>query len=167
MKTVQVDSLTFTFPPSWKVCKYDEWAFYRNQFSRMWSGIKAVDIIAIESRVIWLIEAKDYRRQPRTKTVDLADEVAQKVFCTLAAMLPAKVNASIASESQFAGEVIGGQRLRVVLHLEQPVKTSKLFPRAIDPSKVQLKLRGIIKPIDPHPMVVESTQMQGLAWTVR
>jgi len=167
MTTIQVDSLTFTFPSSWKVCKYDEWAFYRNQFSRMWSGIKAVDIIAIENRVIWLIEAKDYRRQSRTKTLDLADEVAQKVFCTLAAMLPAKVNASIASESQFSGEVTSGQRLRVVLHLEQPVKTSKLFPRAIDPSKIQLKLRGIIKPIDPHPMVVESTQMQGLAWTVR
>jgi hypothetical protein len=167
MINVQVDSLTFTFSPSWKVCKYDEWAFYRNQFSRMWSGIKAVDLIAIESQVIWLIEAKDYRQQSRTKAIDLADEVAKKVVYTLAAMLPAKVNASNTSERHFAEEVTKGQRLRVILHLEQPVKSSKLFPRAIDPSNVQLKLRGIIKPIDPHPMVVESTQMQGLAWTVR
>lgn len=167
MTDVQVDSLIFTFPTSWKACKYDEWAFYRNQFSKMWSGIKAVDIIAVESQVIWLIEAKDYRQQRRTKVEDLADEVAKKVFCTLAAMLPAKVNASNTSESDFAGEVISGQKLRVVLHLEQPKKTSKLFPRAIDPSKVQLKLRGIIKPIDPHPRVVESTQMRGLAWTVK
>lgn len=167
MTDVQVDSLTFTFPSSWKICKYDEWAFYRNQFSKMWSGIKAVDLIAVESQVIWLIEAKDYRQQSRTKAEDLADEVAKKVFCTLAAILPAKVNASDISEKHFAEKAIDAQKLRVVLHLEQPVKSSKLFPRAIDPSKLQLKLRGIIKPIDPHPMVVESTQMQGLAWTVR
>ena len=166
MTAVQVDRLIFTFPSSWKTCKYDEWIFYRKQFSKMWSGIKAVDLIAIDNQVIWLIEAKDYRQQARTKARDLADEVAKKVFCTLAAMLPAKVNASNTSESYFAREVISGQRLRVVLHLEQPVKTSKLFPRAINPSNVQLNLRKIIKPIDPHPMVVESTNMQGLAWAV-
>lgn len=166
MTDVQVDGLTFTFPPSWKACKYDEWAFYRNQFFKMWSGIKAVDLIAIEGQDIWFIEVKDYRRQRRTKTIDLAEEVATKVFCTLAAILPAKSNASDPLEKHFAEEVTDGRSLRVVLHLEQPLKTSKLFPRAIDPSKVQLKLRGIIKPIDPHPKVVESTQMQGLAWTV-
>ncbi|XFA71953.1 hypothetical protein RYO59_000171 [Thermosynechococcaceae cyanobacterium Okahandja] len=166
VKNIKIDSLSFTFPPSWKACKYDGWAFYRNQFSRMWSGIKAVDLIAIDGQNIWLIEAKDYRQSTRTKSIDLADEVAKKVFCTLAAMLPAKVNASDTSERDFAEEVTNAQKLRVVLHLEQPVKSSKLFPRAIDPSKVQLKLRGIIKPIDPHPMVVESAQMQGLAWAV-
>lgn len=164
--TIQVDSLIFTFPDSWKVCKYDEWAFYRHQFSKMSPGIKAVDLLAIESQVIWLIEAKDYRQHPRTKTIDLADEVVQKVLYTLAAMLPAKIHASDISESNFAGEILKGQQLRVVLHLEQPVKTSKLFPRAIDPSKVQLKLRSLIKPIDPHPKVVESNQMQRLQWTV-
>jgi hypothetical protein len=141
---IQVDSLIFNFPDLWKVCKYDEWAFYRNQFSKMSPGIKAVDLLAIESQVIWLIEAKDYRQHPRTKTIDLADEVVQKVLYTLAAMLPAKINASNTSESYFATEVLKGQQLRVVLHLEQPVKTSKLFPRAIDPSKVQLKLRSLI-----------------------
>lgn len=167
MTAVHVDGLTFTFPPSWNVCKYDEWAFYRNQFSKMWSGIKAVDLIAIEGQVIWLIEVKDYRRQQRTKTINLAEEVAKKVFCTLAAILPAKVNASDLSEQQFAEAVTRGQRLHIVLHLEQPKKSSKLFPRAINPSNVQLKLRGIIKPIDPHLKVVESTHMQGLAWTVR
>ncbi|MCT7975502.1 hypothetical protein [Laspinema olomoucense] len=167
MMDIQVDSLTFSFPDSWEVSKYDEWAFYRNQFSRMLSGIKAVDLIAIEGPVIWLIEAKDYRQQSRTKTLDLAEEVADKVLCTLAAMLPAKLNASDSSERNFAAQVVRGKRLQVVLHLEQPVTHSRLFPRAIDPSKVQLKLRTLIKPIDPHPKVVESTQMQGLPWTVK
>ncbi|GAB4283848.1 MAG: hypothetical protein Fur0025_14110 [Oscillatoriaceae cyanobacterium] len=166
MTTVQVDSLKFTFPASWQVCKYDEWAFYQNQISKISPGIKAVDILAIDNHVVWLIEAKDYRHYARTKSIDLADEVAQKVLFTLAAMLPAKINASAPSERDFAAKVLGGQRLRIVLHLEQPVKTSKLFPRAIEPSKVQLKLRSLIKPIDPHPMVVESSNMQTLGWTV-
>jgi hypothetical protein len=166
MMDIHVDGLTFTFPPSWKASKYDEWAFYRNQLSKMWPGIKAVDLIAIEGQVIWFIEVKDYRQQRRTKPIDLAEEVVQKVFCTLAAILPAKSNASDSLERYFAKEVSKGKRLHIILHLEQPTKTSKLFPRAIDPSKVQLKLRGMVKPIDPHPKVVESTQMQGLAWTV-
>lgn len=166
MTDIHVDGLTFTFPPSWKASKYDEWAFYRNQFSKMLPEIKAVDLIAIEGQAIWFIEVKDYRQHRRTKTIDLAEEVTQKIFCTLAAILPAKSNALDPLEQSFAEEVTDGKRLHVVLHLEQPVKSSKLFPRAIDPSKVQLKLRGMVKPIDPHPKVVESTQMQGLAWTV-
>ncbi len=166
MQSFPVDSLTFHFPHSWQVCKYDEWSFYRNQFFKMWNCIKAVDLIAVENGVVWLIEAKDYRQNKRMKAIDIADEVADKVFCTLAAILPAKINASDPSEKDFARDVCAGQRLRVVLHLEQPKKHSKLFPRAIDPTKVQLKLRTLIKPIDPHPKVVESTNMQDLAWTV-
>lgn len=160
----------FAFPESWKVSKYDDWAFYRNRFSQMYSGIKAVDLLAIENKiedkVIWIIEVKDYRQSRRTKAIDLAEEVAQKVFSTLAAILPAKIHASESYEQRFAGEVLKGTQLRVVLHLEQPVKSSKLFQRAIDPSKVQQKLKTLIKPIDSHPKVVESTQMQNLAWTV-
>ncbi|MGL5193310.1 MAG: hypothetical protein ACRC8Y_06860 [Chroococcales cyanobacterium] len=167
MIDIHVDSLIFSFPDSWEVSKYDEWAFYKNQFRKMWPEIKGVDLIAIHDGVIWLIEAKDYRQYSRTKKVELTEEVAKKVFCTLAAMLPAKLNASDSSERNFAAQVVRGQRLRVVLHLEQPVTHSKLSPRAIDPSKVQLKLRTLIKPIDPHPKVVESTQMQSLPWTVK
>lgn len=167
MTDIQVDSLTFTFPSSWKVSKYDDWIFYRNQFSKMWNGIKAVDLIAIEEQVTWLIEVKDYRTAPRTKAQDLSEEVAQKVFSTLAAMLPAKMNASVAQERAFAEDVIQATQLRIVLHLEQPAKHSKLFPRALDPAKIQLKLRTLIKPIDPHPKVVESLRMQGLAWSVK
>jgi hypothetical protein len=166
MLNIKVNGLTFTFPDSLKVSKYDDWAFYRNQFSAMWHGIKAVDLLAIEDRVTWLIEVKDYRSFRRTKDLDLADEVAQKVFSTLAAMLPAKVNSSIPDERNFAGEVVKATKLRVVLHLEQPLTHSKLFPRAFDPANVQIKLKSLVKPIDPHPKVVESAQMQGLAWTV-
>lgn len=167
MTTVRVDRLHFTFSASWQVSKYDDWAFYRHQFVKMWDGIKAVDLIALENQCLWLIEVKDYRAVRRTKAVELADEVAQKVFATLAALLPAKVNAVALEERNFAGACVNITQLRVVLHLEQPRKHSKLFPRVIDPANVQLKLRTLIKPIDPHPKVVESTQMQGVAWTVQ
>ena len=166
MQDLQVGSLTFNFPNSWQVSKYDEWDFYRNQFLKMLDGIKAVDLIAIENQVVWLIEAKDYRSHRREKTISLVDEVAKKVVWTLSAMIPAKINASNSFESNFAKDVCNATKVRIVLHLEQSVKTSKLFPRAVDPTKVQLKLRTLIKPIDPHPKVVESTQMQNLAWTV-
>lgn len=166
MVSVEVDGLAFSFPDSCKVSKYDDWAFYRNQFSTMWDGIKAVDLLVIEGQIIWFIEVKDYRQTQRTKIMDLVEEVAQKVFCTLACMLPAKIHASDLAESHFAGEIVKGQQLRVVLHLEQPSKNSKLYPRVFDPSNVQLKLRTLIKPIDPHPIVVESTKMQSLSWTV-
>lgn len=166
MTTVRVDRLLFTFSTSWRVSKYDDWAFYRRQFAQMWDGIKAVDLIALENQCLWLIEVKDYRTVRRTKAIDLADEIAQKVFATLAALLPAKVNAAVLEERNFANACVNVTQLRVVLHLEQPRKHSKLFPRVIDPANVQLKLRTLIKPIDPHPKVVESTQMQGVAWTV-
>ena len=161
-----VQNLKFNFPDTWQVSQYDELVFYRKKFSTMCNKIKAVDLIALENQVVWLIEVKDYRQHPRTKTIDLAEEVIQKVVATLAAMLPAKIHASIEEEKKFASRVLRAASLRVVLHLEQPVTHSKLFPRAIDPAKLQLKLRNRIKSIDPHPKVVEASGMQNLAWTV-
>jgi hypothetical protein len=132
----------------------------------MLDGIKGVDLIAIDRQDIWLIEVKDYRQSRRTKVQDLAEEVTKKVLYTIAAMLPAKINASDKSEADFAGEVLRGKQLHVVLHLEQPEAHSRLFPRAINPVDVQQQLRRLIKPIAPHPKVVESTRMQGLPWIV-
>ena len=65
-----------------------------------------------------------------------------------------------------AKAALSGRALRVVLHLEQPRTHSKLFPRAIDPAKVLQKLRQLVKPIDAHPLVVETSRMASLAWTV-
>lgn len=54
-----------------------------------------------------------------------------------------------------------------VLHLEQPAKASKLFPRVFDLADVQQKLRQLIKPLDPHPLVVDMDRLGSVAWTVR
>jgi len=166
--TFDVDGLHFDLPDDWQGSKYDDWSFYRKRFGKMRDGIKSIDLLAIEpNRTVWFIEAKDYRRHSRTKPSELAEEVARKVFDTLAALLPAAVNGDDAGEVGLAKRALGAKRLRVVLHLEQPAKHSKLFPRAIDPANVQSMLRKSLKAIDAHPVVVEMAAMRSLAWTVR
>jgi hypothetical protein len=118
------------------------------------------------SRTAWLIEAKDYRFHQRTKASNLADEVRQKVLDTLAAILPAKINGNVPDETLVSTRVSEARELKVVLHLEQPAKHSKLFPRAIDPADVQMKLRQQLKPVDPHSRVVEMANLQGVPWAV-
>lgn len=167
MQCYDVDGLNFYFPDDWKVSKYDDWSFYRNQFGKMRNGIKSLDLLAVDpNKTAWLIEAKDYRTHQRTKPSDLAGEIAHKVFDTLAALLPAKIHANDAGEKEMARAVIGSHDLRVVLHLEQPTKHSKLRPRAIDLANLKIKIRGLLKPIDAHPQVVEMATMATLGWTV-
>jgi hypothetical protein len=167
MQSFNVDGLNFDFPDDWQVSKYDDWSFYRNQFSRMWNGIKSLDLLAIDpDKTTWLIEVKDYRTNPRTKPSDLPEEIAHKVFDTLAAIIPAKVHATNATEKQLARAVSASRELRIVLHLEQPAKHSKLRPRAINPADVQQKIRQLLKPVDAHALVVEIGEMRKLAWQV-
>ncbi|MDO9141019.1 MAG: hypothetical protein Q7U38_11920 [Methylobacter sp.] len=167
MQRFNVDGLFFDFPDDWQASKYDDWSFYKNQFSRMWNGIKALDLLAIDTdKTAWLIEVKDYRVNPRTKPSDLAEEIAHKVFDTLAAIIPAKIHATDPVEKQLAHAVSASRKLRVVLHLEQPAKHSKLRPRAIKPADVQQKTRQLLKPVDAHALVVEIGEMRKLAWHV-
>jgi len=55
------------------------------------------------------------------------------------------------------------RRMRIVLQIMQPAVHSKLFPQVIDPSKVQQKLKSIVKSIDAHPKVNDTKQHY---WTV-
>jgi len=167
MQLIDVDGLCFEFPDDWKIGKYDDWSFYRNQVSRMWNGIKSLDLLAADpNKTTWLIEVKDYRTNSRTKPSDLGEEIAHKVFDTLAAIIPAKIHATDSNEQQLARAISTSHELRVVLHLEQPAKHSKLRPRAINPADVQQKIRQLLKPVDAHALVVEMEEMRGLAWHV-
>jgi hypothetical protein len=173
MRQINVDGLLFSFADDqWIVTKYDAWKFYRNRWARMWNDIKAVDLLAVDlDRTGWLIEVKDYTRMGhdedvRPEAIDLALVVAHKVFDTLAAMLPAKVNSRDDHERKFASSMVRTKRLRVVLHLEQPATRTRLRPRAIDPANIRQKLKQLLKPIDPHPAVVAINQMGGLGWEV-
>lgn len=168
MPDITEGKLTFKFPSTWQAKKYDDWSFYRNQFQKVCGGAKAVDILAVApDKCVWVIEVKDQRRHPRSKAIDLPDEVACKVRDTLAGLFAAHVNASDANEKRFAGEALASNQIKVVLHLEQPSKHSKLFPRAIDPANVKQKLKELLKAIDPHPAVLEIGRTGTVAWTVR
>ena len=155
--------LTFSFTEP-NATKYDEWSFYRNQFNAVCGGTKAVDLLYLEQQNFWLIEIKDYRQHTRTKTIDLADEIALKVRDTLAGLVAAQVNANEQIERDFAKKALKKKRIRVVLHLEQPIHTSRLFPRAINPAHVKLKLRQKVRAIDTHPLVVD--QKNKMLWSV-
>ncbi len=165
MPTLTEGSLCFNFPEGWHVGKYDDWSFYRNQFSRMRNEIKALDILAVDPRKItWLIEVKDYRARPRTKPSDLADEIAHKVFDTLAAIIPAGINANDSEEKELARRVATCEKLRVILHLELPA--SPLNPRGSVQQNIALRMRRLLKSIDATAIVVAMADVRTLVWNV-
>jgi len=167
MPRIDADGFYFDFPERWIASKYDDWAFYREHWSRIGNGIKSVDIVAVSpDRTGWLIEVKDYGEHPRTKPSDLAEEVIAKVLDTLAAMLPAAVNATVAAEKTLASSLCRAERLRIVLYLEPPAAGLRPHRSAVDPADVLQKLRQRIKPIDRHPIVTTVAQMRGVPWQV-
>lgn len=159
--------LQFTFGASSQVTKYDDWSFFRNQFQNTCGGAKAVDLVCLSGNCCWLIEIKDYRQHKRTKPQDIGDEIAIKVRDTLAGLVAAKVNASDSDEKYFAKTALKCRSIKVVLHLEQPKKHSRLFPRAIDPASVTQSLKRQLKAIDAHPTVVDKNCLSGkMDWQV-
>lgn len=165
--TLTEQQLAFTFADGVEPSQYDEWTFYRNQFNAVCGGTKAVDFVCLDGDQLWLIEVKDYRRHRRTKLVELGDEVAAKVRDTLAGLVAASCNANQADEQRVARQALGRSRLRVVLHLEQPRHPSRLFPRAVDPDDVLLKLKQRLKAIDAHPRVVDQSNLDAeMPWAV-
>ncbi len=158
MTRIREGDLVFVFPENWEVSKYDMWEFYRRRFKGCCTGCKAVDFAAVcpePQKTLWLVEVKDYRVHRRTKIVDLPLEMALKVRDSLAGIAAGRFQADEHQERSMAEKALLAKKLRVALHIEQPRKHSKMFPRAIDPSKVLQKLKSLIKSIDPHPVVVD------------
>jgi len=169
MSIITEGDLIFEFPESWETSKYDDWAYYRKQFQNTCDS-KAVDILALAPErggTLWMIEIKDYRQNRRTKKISIWDEVTQKVRDTLAGILAAGVRALEDEEARFARRCARARNLRVVLHLEQPAKTSKLFPRVFNSANIQLKLKSMIKAVDAHPRVVDRKMHDMLGWSVK
>lgn len=168
MPQIDVDSLKFTFPEQWVVSKYDDWDFFKNHFSKLHSGIKGVDIIAVDpEETVWLIEAKDYRKSCETVDSNFVETIWKKVFGTLAALLPAKVNATSVDEKTLATRALGAKGLRIVLQYEPPNSSSSLFQRSLSIADIQQKFKSRFKAIDPHALVVSKERMpQSIEWSV-
>lgn len=167
MPNLLIDGLTFTFPVDSLASKYDEWSFYRKQFSSVCGGSKAVDALCFQNGTTWLIEVKDYRIHHRTKPQDLGDEIASKVRDTLAGLVATKINSHDFEEKQLATQFLGASKLVVVCHIEQPNTRSKLFPQIVKSADLVLKLKQKLKAIDAHPRVVDmATLHPSMGWTV-
>ncbi len=168
MQEICEGNLQFKFPDNLVASKYDDWSFYRNQFNSAFGGTKAVDLIVLEKQIAWLIEIKDYRLHQRTKPSDLADEIALKIRDTLSGLVVARINANHDKEREFSNSTLRKKRIRLVLHLEQPKKHSRLRPQAIDPTHIRLKLKQLLKSIDPHPLVVSQDSLHPtMKWCVK
>ena len=168
MMEIEEGDLTFSFPDHCEAGKYDDWAFYRNQFRSVAGGSKAVDVLCLADDAAWLVEIKDYRAHSRTKTTALCDEVAIKVRDTLSGLAAASANANDAGEQALARRALAIRRWRVALHLEQPNESSRLRPIAFDPANMKKKLRQVLKAIDAHPAIVDRQGSHpGIPWTAR
>lgn len=160
--------LTFTFPAGAESSKYDAWSHYRNQVNSAFGGAKAVDVVYAATNIAWLIEVKDYRKNPRTKTIELAEEVAQKVRDTLVGLVSARFHANNHDEKSLADKLLGKKELRVVLHLETPPSRSRLHLKSIDPDSVLHKLKQLIRAVDPHPCIVDRSSIHAnMGWIVK
>ncbi len=163
MPSLVVDGLTFNFPPGWQVGKYDDWSYYRNQFAKQRNGLKAVDVVALGTEQdAYLIEVKDYRRPDTDNPFQLPEVIANKVLYSLAAMLPAKLNATDSDEKRLAGAILGCVSLRVIAHIEQPLRHHP----AVDLADIKQKLRQLLRAVDAHPKVVSMGDMRNLPWSV-
>lgn len=168
MTKIVEGKLTFTFPANWKVQKFDESKFYREQFQRIADETKAVDIAALDAeKTLWLIEIKDYRHlDVKKKISDLPEKVAKKVRDTLSCFMAGRVSANDPGEKQFAQAATQAHRYRVVLHLEQFNPPSKLMPHVVNKANVLQKLKGRVKSVDVHPIVVDMANLQKCGWKV-
>ena len=163
MTTLTEGGLTFVFPGSCTAWKYDTWPFYRNRFQHV-AASKAVDFICVDATAAWLIEVKDYRGRPRTKPMELYDEMAAKVRDTLAGLAAAAAG----SEDQRRGDAwsaLAKRQWRVVLHLRQDTDVTRLKPKLFEPATLRDKLRRVLKAVDPHALVVEADD--AVPWHVR
>lgn len=160
---INVEKLTFTFPPDWQVSKYDDWSFYRKQFGRQLPGIQAVDLLVRDvNDTAYLIEVKDYRHPDTEKPSGLPKAIANKVLMTLAALLPAKLNGNDPSERAMAEAMLTCQKLRVIVHIELP----KAHQPVVNPADIKQKLAQLLRAVDAHPKVVSMSNMATLNWSV-
>lgn len=166
MTCVIVEELAFEFEAGMEASKYDDWRFYQKHFQKVKVGTKAVDIIALDTSTLFLIEVKDYRTHRREKATDICEEFANKVVDTLAALMPASLKASRESEKSQARKALKRTSIRLVLHIEQHPTKSKLFPQLFKLVDVEQKIKIKLRAIDHRCRAADMKTIGNLPWSV-
>ncbi len=159
--------ISFVFARGVAAVKYDEWPPYL-EWRAGARHRKGVDIVAYDRRVTWFVEVKDFRVQPKApraaNSSALARTVGAKVRGTLAGLT------AIAGQGDgFASEALrSSRRCRVVLHLEPPVRGSRLFPSLTQVANIHKNLRLEVREIDPTPLILRksNTATAGVPWRI-
>jgi len=164
MTALDVDGLIFTFPDTWQASKFDEWSFYRHHFMALRNNLQAVDILVLSpEKEAFMVEVKDYRHPNAGKPSELAETILNKVLCTLAALLPARLHASTPpDEKTLSKAILGCKKLNVIVHIEQPAAH---LPR-VDLADLKQKLKSKLRAIDAHPKIVCMAKPLGMGWVV-
>jgi hypothetical protein len=165
--------LRFDFPDGWSICRPQDCSFYVRHFQGFAGGCKEVDFLAYDpaSRILWLVEVKDYSTSGRAKSLAVEEEMAEKVRDVLA-LLPAAVRDNSAgsetnlSLAEFWQRARSLSAIRVVLHFEIPRHPSKLFPVVMDMANLQMLLRRAVRAVDPRALVTDRANPAGTPWTV-
>ena len=127
MITLTEGALTFSFPASWAVCKYDDTAFYQRSVIRTGAGLAAVDFALSAGglpRRLVLIEAKDFRdhavaNRYRLHSGELATEVARKALHTLGALAAGTLSQPAELRLLLSAIAPAAEVVQVVLVLEE------------------------------------------------
>lgn len=157
----------FQFPGGWHVVRPGTSGFYRRHFQDFCGGQKEMDfLLADPDGALWMLEVKDYTTDTRCKPQDLMDEVAAKVRDSLALLAAASAKdwTDPATIGSFARSALPPTQIHVVLHLENPVKPSRLFPgakRAADPTQL---LRTKLRCVDARALVVSTHGPTSVPW---
>lgn len=169
MPRVKEGEFSYVFPEDWLVQKWDDTAFHLNQFQHFAAGSKAVEFVAFnpQDEKLWLIECKDFRPNGRTKTIELCDEIAQKVRDSLAALICAR-NADDVELRRFARMALKKTELRCIVHWEHPLKPHRLWPSSMmDRKNMRDKLRQRMAVVDSLADIGNLSQLNRTQpWTI-
>lgn len=163
----QEGRVTFKFPGGWRVLRPGNASFYLRHFQSFCGGQKEVDfLLADPDRRLWMLEVKDYTTDPRTKPQDLMEEVAEKVRDSLAFLAAASANdlTDPTLAGNFARSALPPSKIRVVLHLENPGKPSRLFPGVKFAADRTQLLQTKLRCVDAHALVVSTHDPERVLW---
>lgn len=139
MVDVSVDGNIFTFPSTWAVELYDTWPIVARLAGGL--GTKACDIVAVNDKTLYLIEAKDYTSPPGTrppKLPELAETVAVKGLHTLAGLLAGTQLDT--DKREFCRRAVECERIELYLSVELPADKGRLYSQ----SSILVSLRELL-----------------------